>query len=936
MPPSLQEALVANLEWANRVALAMVKDSQAAQDLVQETMRRGLENPPADVTKVRPWIASVMRNVLRMRYRTSQRRDAREDRYAKEAYSEQAEQDLFERAEAQNLLSNEVVNLPDDLKLVLLAHYWDNKSLREIGKRHEISPRTVEARLRKARQILRDRLDQKLGGDGRWMNALLPLVMWKPPIPSAAPTATTVVAGIGLIGATMVTVAFWINRNQEPPVEPNDGLVEVAAPDDPLKVQDGAQEPTRTEVGEDQQENQVQPTTIEMVDVNRKVSFEGVPIEVLHVRKFTPEDVDIFEEADIIRGKKDWVIVNRESLLLDTDNKVQVSPSNGATHLEIPFHYSTITHSQKKASPPSRRRFRFNGGSAEDIKIEMVERRGQASGTVMCRSTEDFSSFQVHYWVGRERSTQDKPDAIHPVQADGSFQFSHVLPSKGGFTLVAYGADASPTMVYRTWPGDSIYFSDIPLPTAKKFDVRVKVVDSNGKPLAGAEITHKQDKLALTSQDVKTGSFTHWAADKATTGEDGVAELSDVFEDSKLLIYLEDYALQAIPLTANTTDLEVVLNLGVQTRGMVIDENGAPIADARITLFGSDINYSLKSKENGQFINREFAAGQEIYCRVEKEDYGRVVLGPFDPIKQNDLTITLKPDLPITGRLITLPNQRPAAARLICTRIDYPNYPIGQLQYQAPAEAIQIEADGSFTVSGLAAGTYLLHYQGRMDQLRMTTAVAGQTDVVLEPLGPTNSGGRIGLKGIESVIEPGRLMGRVNRIMKGQKLHKQGNVSDGWWIEANPDLYLPELLDGQYGLYIQDRETSQYTQVFFQVKAGARVDFDTQFPPLQDFQFLLLEDGNIVDSSPQVALFSPDGLPYNFHPGHAVIRTNKAYPAADGTLKLERVPLGQGNRLHVFCNTLNDWRFLDVDSLPAIDGAVIQYDSVHEEFTLTD
>src|SRR5438105_7276274 len=76
--PVRPEALLDHAVWLRRLATTLVRGSDDAEDLVQETWLAALRSPPSDDRPVRGWLTEVIRNAHRMRARSRARRWARE------------------------------------------------------------------------------------------------------------------------------------------------------------------------------------------------------------------------------------------------------------------------------------------------------------------------------------------------------------------------------------------------------------------------------------------------------------------------------------------------------------------------------------------------------------------------------------------------------------------------------------------------------------------------------------------------------------------------------------------------------------------------------------------------------------------------------------------------------------------------------------------
>src|SRR6187431_601686 len=80
IPPPGQplDALLAHAGWARTLARHLVRDADAADDLVQRAWVAAIENPPASAIPPRRWLAAVLRNLAREMRRGEARRARRE------------------------------------------------------------------------------------------------------------------------------------------------------------------------------------------------------------------------------------------------------------------------------------------------------------------------------------------------------------------------------------------------------------------------------------------------------------------------------------------------------------------------------------------------------------------------------------------------------------------------------------------------------------------------------------------------------------------------------------------------------------------------------------------------------------------------------------------------------------------------------------------
>jgi RNA polymerase sigma factor (sigma-70 family) len=211
--PSHLEALLTQAPWARRLAYRLVHEAEAP-DLLQEAWISASRSVrPADV----PWPAwfGGMVRILGLRHRRGEaRRRARE----READREQAAAPpaaglppdaLLERAQLQRLLSDLVLELSEPWRSTVLLRYEEGLSAAQIGRRLGIPAGTVRWRLKRALDLLRERLDQRSGPRRAWMLALAPLAGPRPPPALARPGARLAIATLSAALATGALIFFW-------------------------------------------------------------------------------------------------------------------------------------------------------------------------------------------------------------------------------------------------------------------------------------------------------------------------------------------------------------------------------------------------------------------------------------------------------------------------------------------------------------------------------------------------------------------------------------------------------------------------------------------------------------------------------------------------------------------------------------------------------
>lgn len=170
-PPRLED-LLAHAAWARALARKLVADPNVADDLVQEAYAAAAAGSGPRDSEPRGWLAEVLRNFARRRYRSESARKHREEHASRpEATSSAAE--LVERVQLEHALAAAVLALDEPLRETVLLRYFEGVASAEIARRQGVPESTVRNRLARALEQLRSRLDRERGGREAWMVAFV-------------------------------------------------------------------------------------------------------------------------------------------------------------------------------------------------------------------------------------------------------------------------------------------------------------------------------------------------------------------------------------------------------------------------------------------------------------------------------------------------------------------------------------------------------------------------------------------------------------------------------------------------------------------------------------------------------------------------------------------------------------------------------------------
>ncbi|HNN94882.1 MAG TPA: sigma-70 family RNA polymerase sigma factor [Pseudomonadota bacterium] len=227
-----QETLAALLhqsQWVRRLAGSLVRNDALADDLTQETWAAALAHPPTAGLPVRPWLSQVMRNLVRMRFRSDRRRQGRETAAGEAALGAGGHLDspeqLAARVSVQRLLSEHVLSLPEPFRSTLILRFYEGLSASEIAKRQAVPAGTVRWRLKSGLDRLRETLDEMHGGNRQaWWSLVAPLSIAPRPTVElgspAGPSGASLLSGkgllaLGLLASVMATGLYAARRPKD-------------------------------------------------------------------------------------------------------------------------------------------------------------------------------------------------------------------------------------------------------------------------------------------------------------------------------------------------------------------------------------------------------------------------------------------------------------------------------------------------------------------------------------------------------------------------------------------------------------------------------------------------------------------------------------------------------------------------------------------------
>ncbi|HEY0713690.1 MAG TPA: sigma-70 family RNA polymerase sigma factor, partial [Polyangia bacterium] len=168
------DELLAHSEWLTRLAQKLA--GSTAEDVLQETWVAALRAPPAVGPPVRSWLASVLRNAVRLDWRADSRRGRRDyDFHNLGPDHVEGVDEVYERVALQRFLTERVMALEESLRVVVVLRYVEGLDSSQIAERLGVPAGTVRWRLKRALDQLRIALDSHCNGErNAWVIALAP------------------------------------------------------------------------------------------------------------------------------------------------------------------------------------------------------------------------------------------------------------------------------------------------------------------------------------------------------------------------------------------------------------------------------------------------------------------------------------------------------------------------------------------------------------------------------------------------------------------------------------------------------------------------------------------------------------------------------------------------------------------------------------------
>lgn len=155
---NLVEHIITNQNNFYRIAYCYVYDKDSALDIIQNAICKSLENYNnlRNENAIKTWFYRILINECLLYIRKSKKEiicdpaDMKEEVYYEEAYEPKLE------------VYQKVCELPEHMKTIVILHYYEQMTLKEISETLEVNINTVKTRLYAALKRLRIVLENEL------------------------------------------------------------------------------------------------------------------------------------------------------------------------------------------------------------------------------------------------------------------------------------------------------------------------------------------------------------------------------------------------------------------------------------------------------------------------------------------------------------------------------------------------------------------------------------------------------------------------------------------------------------------------------------------------------------------------------------------------------------------------------------------------------
>jgi RNA polymerase sigma-70 factor (ECF subfamily) len=828
-PPVRVEALLAHREWVRRVARALVRDENAADDLEQEVWVEALEKPPRSGRSLGGWFTSALRHNLVDRKRSEAGRRRREEgRALPEAVPSAAE--LVAKADAHRRVVVALMDLPEPYRTTVLYRFFEDLGPGEAAARMGVPVETFRTRLRRALELLRARLAEGEGGERRALAfALAPLLGERGTGPAVAGAAASSAAGAAILGGILMSkkavaagvavlfvlgvLGFLVRDRAEAPRETAEGRgggIPSATPSTGTRGADPVSPPSPRIAGGE-------------AAAVREVASRWLPVMVTDEAGAAVPGTTV-----LCLAGDDGTPFSEEAVADDGGNLSIRVPADAECRLVARAKGFADTTSRVLPTYPK-------------VLVFLKGTRFLAGTVVDAATGRPVPATPVRIFAEKTASQPGARTWEAVTSKDGTFRREGLPPGK--FVLAAGSWAGNPTEPYeeaRIGPVDA---------DAENLRIAIRafpalagvVLDETGAPFRGSfEIRARTWEADRTPGD--------YVMPFLNAGEEDAGRFRiRPVEPGRYDVVVRPLApgnapqpyagavLRRVP--SGSEDLEFRLVRGLAIEGRAVDTEGNPLENVGIRVFGPDgeeVHASMGGPgRDGQFTSGLLDPRHEydlLFQQFTPNRPGRLWMSAL--VKgvrpgTRELKVVFAPSPPISGRLLDAAGA-PAEAGVPVTAqsLDFPRSPLGITVTGYTA------ADGTFAVPGIGAPGDL--------RFRLTAGGGGSRLAPRTFEGPFRTGDRdivlrlteIGERLDGTVRFPTGLPGRNMKLTARPPYTRQGELEEPWFVQATADaegqFRLEGVPRGSVALWAEHEGRSYNCGVFEAPSSGVKAVLPTR------------------------------------------------------------------------------------------------------------
>lgn len=604
-PPAPQTNFAAALEreaaWVRRLARSLVTDTASADDAAQTALAAAWERRPDDHYNIRPWLARVVRNVILKKHRYDGRRAAREQSAARPEAEPPADL-LYERARAHQAIVASVLALEEPYRSTILLRFMEGLPPREIAARLQIPVRTVNTRIQRGLDRLREKLIQQKQSRAGILALAAPFLDTKDfyYYSSLVTFAMGVKTKIAVCAAAALLLFLSIRFLTNPPIGPSDNETpRSAAISTKTDGEPGEREILASRVAQGAPA-ETGPASRNVTDLDHEIFGKVIdtsakPVAGAKIVIFT--DLARYSDARLATG--------------DLRKKMRriFSEVSSDERGEFRAPAMMIKNYDVLATAEGFGRVQLNDRHAGEYLQIILGRACTISGTVVRTDRTPVAGAAVTVTFG-ERNPY-KTTLSFTTDPKGTFIVNDLAPGEVGLFIEPQADRISDFYGVRLAEGETKHCEII---VEKGSYISGRVTDAeSGKPIEGAELSDE------------------WGFDKkAITNKDGIYLLEGVREKfgARLYARAKGFALQTIDVpTVRESGVEqnVKLVKGRSARGRIVDINKNPIADAFVLAGAETFDHiSQCTGDDGIFNIHDLRRDAHHTLVIRKEGFGSV------------------------------------------------------------------------------------------------------------------------------------------------------------------------------------------------------------------------------------------------------------------------------------------------------------------------